>query len=228
MSDPSSSTGTNNDTSNTPLVFPFKISKSPFPHVNHEVDFFVKCCREGKIDTVRSIIEYWKQVEEQTRDNAENNNESDINLLHTLDENINAFDSFGFSGLMRAASLVSHPVQSVALIQLLLSNGARVNLSNKQGVSALNRAIFYKNKPAIRTLLEHGGDVSSFDRHGRAALDYAYADTEILGIVEEMLLPITLEIKHYVDKDSASIVLQYLRRDFSDILKDGHMSRFVD
>lgn len=209
--------------------FPYALS-TKFSRINHEVDYFVNACKLGKTDEILTIIEYWKHVEQWKRVNScdINDTDTDQNRLFTLEENFNALDSFGFSGLMRAASLVSRPAKSCEIIQILLENGAKVNFANKQGVTALNRAIFYKNKQAIRMLILEGGDVSSFDIHGRAAIDYAYADIELLKMIDSLLEPVTKAVHNLFDRDSASIVMGYIRRDFTDILKDGQMSRFTE
>ncbi len=71
----------------------------------------------------------------------------------------NAFDSRGWSALMRAAN---HPV----IVHLLLAHGAAVNQTNTSGIPPLREAMIAGNIESIKELIRAGADVDKADNYG--------------------------------------------------------------
>ena len=61
----------------------------------------------------------------------------------------------------------------IRLIQVLIQNGANVNVQNKYGKTAIHLANQYGHKDCIETLLRAGADVSIQNIYGRTALHWA-------------------------------------------------------
>lgn len=69
-------------------------------------------------------------------------------------------------GCLLAASSVhaADPKRQTAVIEFLLAAGLPVNESDKNGVTALHRAVRFRNLAAVETLLAAGADVAIVDR----------------------------------------------------------------
>ena len=59
------------------------------------------------------------------------------------------------------------------LAELLLSKGARLEVTNENGGTLLHSAAYYGNKAVLESLLAHGAKVNATDKNGRSALQVA-------------------------------------------------------
>ena len=59
----------------------------------------------------------------------------------------------------------------MALIRLLIDNGAKVNEKDNNGCSPLHWGIASGNKDSIRILLDSGGNINDKDNEGRTPID---------------------------------------------------------
>ena len=79
---------------------------------------------------------------------------------------------FGVSMLGRAASFN----KEADVIELMLQNGADINVADRSGKTPLMAAASFNNNPAvIKTLLKYGADPNAVDNNGINALMYAAA-----------------------------------------------------
>ena len=60
------------------------------------------------------------------------------------------------------------------VVELLADNGAKLDLKNDDGATALIFASQHGNAAIVKLLLEKGADPELKDNEGRRALDYAY------------------------------------------------------
>jgi ankyrin repeat protein len=77
----------------------------------------------------------------------------------------------GFTDLI-VASYFGHK----AVVRLLLSEGADVNVKANHGRTELHEAAKKRHEAVARLLLENGADVTATDRHGRTALHLAVSN----------------------------------------------------
>jgi ankyrin repeat protein len=94
-------------------------------------------------------------------------------------ENINSQDERGQTVLMRVAAS-----GNTAMVKVLISKGADVNLTDKEGNTALIRAVFNDhrknlfsssvgdNTEVVRVLVDSGADIGVKNNKGKTALDY--------------------------------------------------------
>lgn len=66
-------------------------------------------------------------------------------------------------------------IQNVAMVALLLENGANVNIQQTQGVTALHSAAHRGQVPMVKLLLKHGADKTLKMGDGKTPLDFAIA-----------------------------------------------------
>lgn len=90
---------------------------------------------------------------------------ADVQCLLKEDVRINEFDTDGFSPLFKACQN-GH-------VQLLLVNGANVNLCNKRMVSPLFLASHNGNDITVQLLLRNGADINWCKNDGSSSLDIA-------------------------------------------------------
>jgi ankyrin repeat protein len=88
---------------------------------------------------------------------------ADPNLLFSRDE-----PDVSFSPLMNASC---HGY--IEMMSLLLTNGAKVDLPNEKGDTALMLAAKYPYPDALKLLIKNKADVNAKGRHGHTALIYA-------------------------------------------------------
>ncbi|KAK3610211.1 hypothetical protein CHS0354_038850, partial [Potamilus streckersoni] len=77
------------------------------------------------------------------------------------------------------------------ILDILITNGANINIQDKHGSTPLHHAVHLKNYTAIHHLLLHGASVDIKDKYGRTVKDLAYIedDREVfknLGIVDQL------------------------------------------
>jgi serine/threonine-protein phosphatase 6 regulatory ankyrin repeat subunit A/cytohesin len=94
-----------------------------------------------------------------------------ISLEKENHESLNALDASGSAPLHNAAGL-----GRLAVVQYLLSHGARVNLQRRDLFEALTVATGQGRKAAVEYLLEHGADVTGGKTHGFNPIQYAAQD----------------------------------------------------
>lgn len=82
---------------------------------------------------------------------------------------INITDRYGNTQLMRACQ-----ENDLHMVDLLLTHGADVNVSNSTGASAMHIAIHYAEIRIIRKLSQHGADFEQQDHFGRKPFDYIH------------------------------------------------------
>jgi uncharacterized protein len=71
--------------------------------------------------------------------------------------------------LLAAASACDpNPDRQEAIIRLLLRHGAKINKTDKNGVTPLHRAVRFRSPAAVKLLLEKGADVNPVDRRTRS------------------------------------------------------------
>ena len=76
------------------------------------------------------------------------------------------------------------------IVEHLLDKGFNINSRNKNGQTALMKAIEWKNIRVVKYLIERGADVNIEDNDGYTALNYAYRDfdekqLDFLDMLEE-------------------------------------------
>lgn len=91
-----------------------------------------------------------------------------IDLLVDLGLDINVFSLASYTPLMNASYN-----GDIKAVKWALSKGAKPNLTNKYGNSALHYAIKNNKFNVIDALLSHGADVSVINKKGQTALHYA-------------------------------------------------------
>lgn len=92
-------------------------------------------------------------------------------LLETLRFDVDTVDRFGWTPLMYAAFHGGEGNLEIA--HLLLDRGAEINRSDREGKTALMKAVMNGHEEMARFLFERGADLTARDRTGRTALDYA-------------------------------------------------------
>jgi ankyrin repeat protein len=99
--------------------------------------------------------------------------DNDLNRVSTWlarGANVNAPDkSVGEPPLFAAVPMWSDP----AIANLLIAQGADVQLRAEHGETALHRAALFGDATMIRLLLEHGADINALDDLGRTPLHCA-------------------------------------------------------
>lgn len=90
---------------------------------------------------------------------------------------VNIIDGYGNAPLMKAAQC------NLASIDLLLSSGAKINLQNKEGETALMRAADWHKPQNIELLLKNGAFVNLKDKDGKTALDKTHGRSENIKIL---------------------------------------------
>jgi ankyrin repeat protein len=102
-------------------------------------------------------------------------------LEHGAD--VNAAGPGGGTALMEQAGKYPYMADSnLPTLRLLLSKGAKLDLADVAGRTALINAVRHSNADAVKLLLEAGADTQTRDRDGKSALDYAEAlDFEGVG-----------------------------------------------
>ncbi len=94
-----------------------------------------------------------------------------IQLLLDNGFDINSLNYHNQSPLMTATGLKTD------MINFLVKKGAKVNLQDKNGVSALMSAAYYFNTERVEALLKNGADIHVKDNDGNKALSYTrYSD----------------------------------------------------
>lgn len=86
-------------------------------------------------------------------------------LSHQADTNVGSGGEFDPPPL--------HAARSVAMVELLLSNHADVNVRNRSGETALHAAALFNSKEIANALLSHKADVNAVDKTGRTPLHWA-------------------------------------------------------
>lgn len=121
---------------------------------------FLKSITPDMIEQRHQEIEWWKSA---TLDMVNDKIKSGID--------INAKEDFtGWTVLMNAASYN----ENSAIVDIILKNGADINVRNSVGATALMLASLHnKNPDVIDTLIRHGSDVNTRDENGKTALIYA-------------------------------------------------------
>jgi ankyrin repeat protein len=89
--------------------------------------------------------------------------------LLMLGANVNATDVRGYSPLMVAESCTTRPGRP-ELVELLIANGAAVNLQARDGCTALMYAAKNGDTQAVKALLKSGASVNIADNEGQTAL----------------------------------------------------------
>jgi len=83
--------------------------------------------------------------------------------------NVNATDGDGYAALMVAEACTTRPGRP-ELVELLIANGAAVNLQARNGRTALMYAAKNGDTQAVKALLRSGASVDIADNEGRTAL----------------------------------------------------------
>jgi ankyrin repeat protein len=94
---------------------------------------------------------------------------SETRKLLRLGANVNATDVRGYSALMMAEACTTRPGRP-ELVELLIANGAAVNLQARDGRTALMCAATNSDTQAVKALLKSGASVNIADNEGQAAL----------------------------------------------------------
>ena len=89
--------------------------------------------------------------------------------LLMLGANVNATDVRGYSPLMMAEACTTRPGRP-ELVELLIANGAAVNLQARDGCTALMYAAKNGDTQAVKALLKSGASVNIADNEGQTAL----------------------------------------------------------
>jgi ankyrin repeat protein len=89
--------------------------------------------------------------------------------LLMLGANVNATDVEGHSSLMMAEACTTRPGRP-ELVELLIANGAMVNLQARDGRNALMYAAKNGDTQAVKALLKSGASVNIADNEGETAL----------------------------------------------------------
>ena len=83
--------------------------------------------------------------------------------------NINATDGDGYSALIAAEACTTRPGRP-EMVELLIANGAAVNLQARNGRTALMYAAKNGDTQAVKALLKSGASVNTADNEGETAL----------------------------------------------------------
>ena len=85
----------------------------------------------------------------------------------------------GMTALMWAAS---HQQSDIA--QLLLENGAAVNVRDNRGFTPLHWAVLAEQFEVAKQMLERGADIDATDNQGKSVADYAKEDKKVQQLLE--------------------------------------------
>jgi len=91
-------------------------------------------------------------------------------------ENVNAKDMFGNTALMMTAVGPEEDVEkleTMAAIDVLLKNGAIINVENNKGMSPLMLAAKKGNRRVVDVLLENGAEINAKNKDGKTSLMFA-------------------------------------------------------
>ncbi|MGO9572606.1 MAG: ankyrin repeat domain-containing protein [Desulfomonilaceae bacterium] len=169
---------------------------------NSDTDFWTPlglATTNGYIDIVRLLLEHGAQVDLRFGENVEDQGIkhgpwtallecrfafpeliADLLLKHGAD--VNARDGQGATLLI----LTTHSGRDYPLnwIRFLLNNGATVNAQRKDGRTALMGACSWKRTDVVELLLERGANPNVKDCHSWRAIDCAYRNSEIVGLLK--------------------------------------------
>ncbi|GFS02092.1 ankyrin repeat protein [Elysia marginata] len=145
--------------------------------------------RYGFYKCLEFLVEYGADLEIISEDNETiltiavmEGREDCVNLLlkHMPSSSVNNRDIHGRSALMIAT--LSPGSTSISCMQQLIAAGAKLDLADGDGDTALTFAIFSKNVAAVDLLLHNGAVVNTLSSHGETPLTYAmrYFDNRII------------------------------------------------
>jgi ankyrin repeat protein len=116
-----------------------------------------------------SCTRYSHSLDASLREAACGGDVTTIRKLLMLGANVNATDVPGYSALMVLGACTAHPGRG-ELVELLIANGAVVNLQARDGSNALMYAAGNGDTQAVKALLKGGASVNIADNEGQTAL----------------------------------------------------------
>ncbi|EAY02539.1 hypothetical protein TVAG_494880 [Trichomonas vaginalis G3] len=100
----------------------------------------------------------------------------------------------------------------IDLIELLLSNGANVNLKNEDGYTPLHMASFMSTRGIVETLISHGAEINSLTKDGYTPLDLADGREKIHYEKYLRLRNAKMDYQYYLDSSQeASKIVALLK-----------------
>lgn len=115
-------------------------------------------------------------------------------------------------------------MNSVKCLELLLNNGAKVNIKNKEGKSALFKSINHGSFKAVKILLKYGANIKDKDYNGMTLLHeicYSYySDVTVIQFLIDNGLDVNAKVKKGEFKGWTALDFIYENEYFKDKKED--------